>query len=80
MISQVRLGRKMKFWFVHDVGCSTTLPIYLASINDIAEMRKQRKMGHITIVGPSMSIVEARLKLMLSEELLDGNTAGQLSR
>ncbi|KAJ4824398.1 hypothetical protein Tsubulata_024695 [Turnera subulata] len=34
---------------------------------DKPEMRKQRKMGHITIVGPSMGIVEARLKSMLKE-------------
>ncbi|XP_058216018.1 phosphoribosylaminoimidazole carboxylase, chloroplastic-like isoform X2 [Rhododendron vialii] len=39
------------------------------------EMRKQRKMGHITIVGPSMAIVETRLKFMLNEELLNGDTA-----
>ncbi|KAE9463222.1 hypothetical protein C3L33_04871, partial [Rhododendron williamsianum] len=47
---------------------------------DKPEMRKQRKMGHITIVGPSMAIVETRLKLMLNPKLLDGHTAGQLSR
>ncbi|GLT28362.1 hypothetical protein SLA2020_033020 [Shorea laevis] len=35
---------------------------------DKPEMRKQRKMGHITIVGPSMGVVEARLKSMLNEE------------
>ncbi|XP_058212579.1 phosphoribosylaminoimidazole carboxylase, chloroplastic-like isoform X1 [Rhododendron vialii] len=42
---------------------------------DKPEMRKQRKMGHITIVGPSMAIVETRLKLMLNPKLLDGHTA-----
>lgn len=31
-------------------------------------MRKQRKMGHITVVGPSMGIVEARVKSFLKEE------------
>ncbi|CAA0834662.1 phosphoribosylaminoimidazole carboxylase-putative / AIR carboxylase- putative [Striga hermonthica] len=35
---------------------------------DKPEMRKQRKMGHITLVGPSMGIVEARLKSMLNED------------
>ncbi|XP_050226054.1 phosphoribosylaminoimidazole carboxylase, chloroplastic isoform X1 [Mercurialis annua] len=35
---------------------------------DKSEMRKQRKMGHITIVGPSLGIVEARLDSMLKEE------------
>lgn len=38
---------------------------------DKLEMRKQRKMGHITLVGPSMGIIEARLKSMLSEETED---------
>ncbi|KAF5959008.1 hypothetical protein HYC85_000217 [Camellia sinensis] len=38
-------------------------------------MRKQRKMGHITIVGPSMGIVETELKSMLNEEISDGQTA-----
>ncbi|KAE9447981.1 hypothetical protein C3L33_20132, partial [Rhododendron williamsianum] len=42
---------------------------------DKPEMRKQRKMGHITIVGPSMVIVETRLKFMLNEELLNGDTS-----
>ncbi|KAI8012962.1 hypothetical protein LOK49_LG05G03127 [Camellia lanceoleosa] len=40
-----------------------------------AKMRKQRKMGHITIVGPSMAIVEIELKSMLNEEISDGQTA-----
>ncbi|OMO96233.1 hypothetical protein COLO4_15406 [Corchorus olitorius] len=35
---------------------------------DKPEMRKQRKMGHITLVGPSMGVVEARLNSMLKEE------------
>ncbi|KAK4480442.1 hypothetical protein RD792_013515 [Penstemon davidsonii] len=42
---------------------------------DKPEMRKQRKMGHITIVGPSMGTVEARLKSMLAEETTDGKPA-----
>ncbi|KAI5659979.1 hypothetical protein M9H77_28772 [Catharanthus roseus] len=41
---------------------------------DKPEMRKQRKMGHITIVGPSMGVVEARLKSML-REATDGQPA-----
>ncbi|KAJ9545706.1 hypothetical protein OSB04_025413 [Centaurea solstitialis] len=32
-----------------------------------ADMRKQRKMGHITVVGPSMGIVETRVKSFLKE-------------
>lgn len=44
--------------------------------NDIVEMRKQRKMGHITVVGPSMSIVEARVKSMLKDESMDDQPTG----
>ena len=44
----------------------------------MAEMRKQRKMGHITIVGPSMGIVEARLHSLLGEESVDDQSSGQL--
>lgn len=40
------------------------------------EMRKQRKMGHITIVGPSLGIVESQLKSMLTEESTDNLPAG----
>lgn len=40
------------------------------------EMRKQRKMGHITIVGPSMSVVEARVKSMLKDETMDNQPKG----
>ncbi|KAE8734663.1 phosphoribosylaminoimidazole carboxylase [Hibiscus syriacus] len=35
---------------------------------DKPDMRKQRKMGHITLVGPSVGVLEARLKSMLKEE------------
>ncbi|MCV5224203.1 hypothetical protein OFC57_35425, partial [Escherichia coli] len=35
---------------------------------DKPEMRRQRKMGHITIVGSSMGVVEAQLKVMLNED------------
>ncbi|XP_010520845.2 PREDICTED: phosphoribosylaminoimidazole carboxylase, chloroplastic-like [Tarenaya hassleriana] len=35
---------------------------------DKPEMRKQRKMGHITLVGPSLGVVEQRLQCMLNEE------------
>ncbi|KAJ0079781.1 hypothetical protein Patl1_23253 [Pistacia atlantica] len=34
---------------------------------DKPEMRKQRKMGHITLVGPSIGTLEARLNSMLKE-------------
>jgi phosphoribosylaminoimidazole carboxylase (NCAIR synthetase) len=48
----------------------------LHCLNDFAEIRKQRKMGHVTIVGPSMSDVEQRLKSMLKEEGSDCQSAG----
>ncbi|XP_024971375.1 phosphoribosylaminoimidazole carboxylase, chloroplastic isoform X2 [Cynara cardunculus var. scolymus] len=35
---------------------------------DKPDMRKQRKMGHITVVGPSMGIVETRVKSFLKEK------------
>ncbi|XP_073058945.1 phosphoribosylaminoimidazole carboxylase, chloroplastic-like isoform X2 [Primulina eburnea] len=43
---------------------------------DKPEMRKQRKMGHITIVGPSMGVIEARLKCLLGEEISDDRHVG----
>lgn len=45
-------------------------------VNDLAEMRKQRKMGHVTIVGPSMGEVEERLRAILMEECCDSPSAG----
>ncbi|XP_020882975.1 phosphoribosylaminoimidazole carboxylase, chloroplastic [Arabidopsis lyrata subsp. lyrata] len=35
---------------------------------DKPEMRKQRKMGHITLVGQSMGVLEQRLHCILSEQ------------
>ncbi|XP_010509286.1 PREDICTED: phosphoribosylaminoimidazole carboxylase, chloroplastic-like [Camelina sativa] len=35
---------------------------------DKPEMRKQRKMGHITLVGQSMGVLEQRLRCILNEE------------
>ncbi|KAG5575067.1 hypothetical protein H5410_055201 [Solanum commersonii] len=42
---------------------------------DKPEMRRQRKMGHITIVGSSMGVVEAQLKLMLNEDSVNDQPA-----
>nr|POE91903.1 phosphoribosylaminoimidazole carboxylase, chloroplastic [Quercus suber] len=42
---------------------------------DKPEMRKQQKMGHVTIVGPSMGDVEERLKSILKEEGSDCQAA-----
>ncbi|XP_071729817.1 phosphoribosylaminoimidazole carboxylase, chloroplastic [Rutidosis leptorrhynchoides] len=38
---------------------------------DKPDMRKQRKMGHITVVGPSAGVVEARVKSFLKEESVE---------
>ncbi|KAM6577066.1 hypothetical protein CsatB_028903 [Cannabis sativa] len=42
---------------------------------DKPEMRKQRKMGHITIVGPSKADVEKRLDSLLNRESFDSQSA-----
>ncbi|KAF3452321.1 hypothetical protein FNV43_RR02754 [Rhamnella rubrinervis] len=42
---------------------------------DKPEMRKQRKMGHITIVGPSAREVEKRLDSLLNEEMYNSHSA-----
>ncbi|KAL4580610.1 hypothetical protein LXL04_016810 [Taraxacum kok-saghyz] len=43
---------------------------------DKPDMRKQRKMGHITVVGPSMGIVETRVNSFLKEENTDSTPVG----
>ncbi|GFP80341.1 phosphoribosylaminoimidazole carboxylase chloroplastic [Phtheirospermum japonicum] len=50
------------------IGRALRIPGATIHWYDKPEMRKQRKMGHITFVGPSMGIIGARLKSMLSEE------------
>lgn len=37
----------------------------------LSEIRKQRKMGHITIVGPSKYSVKARLDKLLQRDAYD---------
>ncbi|KMT03051.1 hypothetical protein BVRB_8g196130 [Beta vulgaris subsp. vulgaris] len=39
---------------------------------DKSEMKRQRKMGHITIVGSSMGIMEGHLKSLLKQDKIDG--------
>lgn len=46
---------------------------------DKPEMRKLRKMGHITIVGPSLPIVKARLDSMLTGENLGDGAAPRVA-
>ncbi|KAL6578935.1 hypothetical protein OROMI_009151 [Orobanche minor] len=57
------------------IGRALRIPGAAIHWYDKSEMRKQRKMGHITLVGPSMGIVEARLKSMLSEEVNEDQLA-----
>ncbi|KAM7251537.1 hypothetical protein ACFE04_023420 [Oxalis oulophora] len=57
------------------IGKALTLPGATVHWYDKPEMRKQRKMGHITIVGPSMGIVESRLNSMLTEETAGGQSS-----
>ncbi|KAL6547957.1 hypothetical protein OROHE_009662 [Orobanche hederae] len=57
------------------IGRALRIPGAAIHWYDKSEMRKQRKMGHITLVGPSMGIVEARLKSMLSEEVNEDELA-----
>lgn len=60
------------FLLAHElIGKALNTPGASVHWYDKPEMRKQRKMGHVTIVGPSMGVVEARLKSMLSDEILD---------
>ncbi|GMY10442.1 phosphoribosylaminoimidazole carboxylase, chloroplastic isoform X1 [Fagus crenata] len=64
------------FFLAHQL-IKRALSIPGASVHwyDKPEMRKQRKMGHVTIVGPSMGAVEERLKSMLKEEGFDCQSA-----
>ncbi|CAN0892835.1 Phosphoribosylaminoimidazole carboxylase, chloroplastic (Fragment) [Linum grandiflorum] len=58
------------------IGKALTIPGANVHWYDKPEMRKQRKMGHVTIVGPSMGIVEARMNSMLKEKRSDTPTKG----
>ncbi|GER44961.1 phosphoribosylaminoimidazole carboxylase [Striga asiatica] len=61
------------------IGRALRIPGATVHWYDKPEMRKQRKMGHITLAGPSMGIVEARLKSMLNEEANENHPAGSCS-
>ena len=58
----------ISFWFL--------LNTYLHYCNNMLEMQKQRKMGHITVVGPSGAHVEKCLDSMLNKERFDSQSAG----
>ncbi|XP_010667304.3 phosphoribosylaminoimidazole carboxylase, chloroplastic isoform X2 [Beta vulgaris subsp. vulgaris] len=51
---------------------SLTVPGASVHWYDKSEMKRQRKMGHITIVGSSMGIVEGHLKSLLKQDKTDG--------
>jgi phosphoribosylaminoimidazole carboxylase len=57
------------------IGRALTIPGATIHWYDKPEMRKQRKMGHITIVGPSMGVVEAQVKSMLGEQTAEDQPA-----
>lgn len=50
-------------------------PIRIVCLDPV-DMRKQRKMGHITIVGPSTRTVKSHLNSMLNNENLGDHVAG----
>ncbi|CAK9187647.1 unnamed protein product [Ilex paraguariensis] len=57
------------------IGRALGIPGATVHWYDKPEMRKQRKMGHITIVGSSMGILESQLKSMLREDIMDDQPA-----
>ncbi|KAM7463758.1 hypothetical protein LguiA_031879 [Lonicera macranthoides] len=64
------------FLLAHQIiGRALRIPGATIHWYDKPEMRRQRKMGHITVVGPSMGVVEARVKSVLGEETLDEQPA-----
>ncbi|OIW13811.1 hypothetical protein TanjilG_31700 [Lupinus angustifolius] len=52
-----------------------TIPGATVHWYDKPEMRKQRKMGHITIVGPSLGNIESNLAIIVEGKKLDDKTA-----
>lgn len=74
MISQVRFFLVNVYWYFTHL-CAP-IKKYLHCNNGITEMRKQRKMGHITIVGSFMGDVENSLDILLSKERSDSPTKG----
>ncbi|KAK4778116.1 hypothetical protein SAY87_018303 [Trapa incisa] len=59
------------------IGRALRIPGASVHWYDKPEMRKQRKMGHVTLVGPSMGILEARLNTLLSDESLDSHSTAR---
>ncbi|CAN0830744.1 Phosphoribosylaminoimidazole carboxylase, chloroplastic (Fragment) [Linum grandiflorum] len=66
------------FYLAHQlIGKALTIPGANIHWYDKPEMRKQRKMGHVTIVGTSMGTVEARMNSMLSEQGSSNQSVGK---
>ncbi|KAL9413627.1 hypothetical protein AB3S75_042168 [Citrus x aurantiifolia] len=60
------------FYLAHQlIGKALSIPGATVHWYDKPEMRQQRKMGHITIVGSSMGLVESRLNSLLKEDSSD---------
>lgn len=57
------------------IGRALSIPGATIHWYDKPEMRKQRKMGHITIVGPTMGVLEPQLRSILKEEVPDQQNA-----
>ncbi|XP_024927044.2 phosphoribosylaminoimidazole carboxylase, chloroplastic isoform X2 [Ziziphus jujuba] len=57
------------------IGRALCVPGATVHWYDKPEMRKQRKMGHITIVGPSICKVQNRLDSMLNKEKFNSQSA-----
>nr|DAD19811.1 TPA_asm: hypothetical protein HUJ06_021274 [Nelumbo nucifera] len=72
------LGEEEGFYLAHQlIGRALTIPGATVHWYDKPEMQKQRKMGHITIVGPSLGMVESQLNSMLNQEIMAEMAAGQ---
>ncbi|QCE07440.1 phosphoribosylaminoimidazole carboxylase [Vigna unguiculata] len=67
---------ELGFQLAHEL-MKRALAIPGASVHwyDKPEMRKQRKMGHITIVGPSLNNIESNLAILLEGKRLHDKTA-----
>ncbi|KAH9699084.1 AIR carboxylase [Citrus sinensis] len=60
------------FYLAHQlIGKALSIPGATVHWYDKPEMRQQRKMGHITIVGSSMGLVESHLNSLLKEDSSD---------
>lgn len=60
------------FYLAHQlIGKALSIPGATVHWYDKPEMRQQRKMGHITIAGSAMGIVESRLNSLLKEDSSD---------